>query len=250
MSDVNKLTWGLSNRGLPAPIAGDNIYGPARVSRYGELVTQPLAGSKLYTLADEGSYFTALNPTPGTGIVGAAAPVAFADTGALIFLRNSQSSGQRVYLDYIELMVTAAGTNGTSWNFVMRGDKGNSRYTSGGTQLTPVNTNMGSSRTPGLDRLQFGANVLTAATSEVRTIHQGVARTVLKVIGDKYLFTFGNSSPAPMSGIPLEGTTQASIQIPCPPIVLDPGDTFALHEWAPAQTVAAAYEVAIGLWVR
>lgn len=246
---TNKLVWGLANRALPAPIL-DTQYGPARVSRYGELIHQSLGGSKLYALADEGSYFVALNTTPGTGIAGIAAASAFADTAALLFLRNGASSDKRVYLDKLILMPTAAGTNGTNFNFVMRADKGNSRYTSGGSAITPANVNMGSNRTSGIDRLQFGAIVAAAATSEARTIHQGPLRTVIKVIGDKYVFDFGGSTPGPVSGIPLEGTTQASINIPCPPVVLDPGDTFLFHEWAASQTVGASYEFMLGFWVR
>lgn len=247
---TNKLVWGLSNRALPAPISGDNVYGPARVSRYGELVTQGLTGSKLSGLAGEGSYFVVTNPTPGTAIAGITAADGLDDLEALVFLRNGLSNDKRIELDFLLLQVAAAGTNGTNFAFAMKGDKGNSRYASGGSSLTPVNTNMGSTRSTGIDKFYFGAVVPTAATSEVRLLHHGLLRTVIKVIGDKYLFKFGDSSPGVLSGIPLEGTTQANINVPCPPIVLDPGDTFLFHEFAASQTVAAQYQFACGFWVR
>lgn len=246
---TNKLTWGVANRSLPTP-SGENVYGPMRTSRYGDLDAQSVLGSKLHALADEGSYFTAKNATPGTGIAGIAAATTIADTAALIFLRNGAAAGQRIYLDYILLSVTAAGTNGTNWSFGMKGDKGNSRYTSGGTVITPKNVNMGSTRTPGLDTLVFGAIVAAAATSELRDLHGLPVRSVIKVVGDKYLFKFGDSSPGGLSGIPLEGSLQANINIPCPPIVLDPGDSFLFHEAAASQSVGAAYEFSIGFWVR
>jgi len=247
---TNKLIWGLGSRGLPSPISGDTVYNPVHTSRYGEVVTQGLMGSKLHALADEGSYFVATNATPGTAIAGIAAADGLDDLEALIFLRNGASNDKRIYLDYILLQVAAAGTNGTNFAFAMKGDKGNSRFASGGTAITPVNPNMASSRTSGIDRLQFGAVVPTAATSEARLLHHGLVRTVIKVIGDKYLFKFGDASPGVLSGIPLEGTTQANVNIPCPPVVLDPGDTFLLHEFAASQTVAAQYQFAMGFWVR
>jgi len=245
------LPRALANRALPAPTSGDNVYGPERSTRYGELITAPLAGSKLYGVADEGSYFVATNPTPLTGIAGIAAADGLDDLEALMFLRNGASNDKRIYLDYIALdVITGVGTNGTNVNFAFKGDKGNTRYASGGSTITPVNTNMGSSRTPGHDTLKFGAVVCTAATSEARLLHHARLRTVIKVLGDKYLFTFGRSEPGTISGIALEGTAQASIQISCPPIVLDPGDSVLMHEFASSQSVAATYQFSMGFWVR
>lgn len=250
MTDItNKLVWGLANRGIP-PAIGDNTYGPARVSRYGELVTQGLAGSKMHALAAEGSYFIVTNPTPGTAIAGIAAADGLDDLEALVFLRNGASNDKQIHLDFLLLQVAAAGTNGTNFAFAMKGDKGNSRYASGGSSLTPVNPNMGSTRTSGIDKFYFGAVVPTAATSEARLLNHGLLRTVIKVVGDKYLFKFGDSAPGVVSGIPLEGTTQANINVPCPAVILDPGDTFLFHEFAASQTVAAQYQFACGFWVR
>jgi hypothetical protein len=250
MTDLsNKQNFGLANRALPSPIL-DTTSGIMRISRYGETEVQAVTGSLLHGLADEGSYFVATNPTPGTAIGGIAAADGLDDLEALIFLRNGSSNDKRIYLHYILLQVAAAGTNGTNFAFAMKGDKGNSRFASGGSSITPVNVNMASSRTSGIDRLQFGAVVPTAATSEARLLHHGLVRTVIKVIGDKYLFTFGGSTPPQISGIPLEGTTQANINIPCPPVVLDPGDSFLFHEFAASQTVAATYQFSMGFVVR
>ncbi len=250
MTDFNRMIQLQANRALPTPVSGDGIDIRMRSDRYGGAITTPLTGSLLTALAEEGSYFQITNPTPGTAIAGIAAADGLDDLEALLFLRNSLSNDKRFHLHYILLQVAAAGTNGTNFAFAMKGDKGTSRFASGGSSLTPVNMNMGSSRTTGIDRCQFGAVVTTAATSEARLLHHGLVRTVIKVIGDKYLFTFGASSPPTVSGIPLEGTTQANINIPCPPVVLDPGDTFLLHEFATSQTVAAQYQFSMGFWVR
>jgi hypothetical protein len=244
-AEMEKLTWGLANRAVPAPI-NDNVYGPVRVTRYGEMVTAPLVGAKLYPVSDEGSYFIATNATPGTAIAGIAAADGFDDLEALMFLRHSSSSSKRLYLDWILLQVAAAGTNGTNFGVAMKCDKGTSRFASGGTAITPKNANMASSTATEIDKLQFGAVVPTAATAEARLLWHTLLRTVIKVIGDKYLFMFGGSAPPAISGIPLEGTTQASLNYSCPPVILGPGDTFLLHEFATSQTVAAQYQFAMG----
>jgi hypothetical protein len=247
MTEPSRI-WALGTRTKPAPVPGDNVSLPVHASRWGELVVQNQLGNTLYPLADEGSYYVVTNTTPGTGIAGPAAPTTFADTSALMYLYNGPNNG-RLYLHYIMLSVTAAGTSGTNFAYVMRGDKTSNRYTSGGSALTPQNPNMGVSGASGVNAY-FGALVLAAATSNVRTLDNAPLRTVLKVVGDKYLFTFGNATPGPVSGIPLEGTTQAQINVPCPPVVLDPGDSFSLHELAASQSVAASYELKMGFWVR
>ena len=240
-------TWGVANRGLPG-VTADGAQGAVRIGRRGEVIVQQLTGSKMHALADQGSYFVATNATPGTALSGIAAADGLDDLEALIFLRHGTSATKRLYLDYILLQVAAAGTNGTNFAFAMKGDKNTSRYASGGTAITPRNPNMADSTTSEIDRLQVGAVVPTAATNEARLLHHGLLRTVIKVIGDKYLFTFGNSSPAAVSGIPLEGTTQANVCVPCPPVILGAGDTFLLHEFAASQTVAATYQFAMGWW--
>lgn len=238
--------YGTAARTLPS--ATDSGTSAQRHFRYGEQYTLPLMGSRLHPLADQGTYFVATNATPGTAIAGIAAADGLDDLEALIFLRQGASSSKRLYLDFITLQVAAAGTNGTNFSLAIKGDKGTSRYASGGTAITPKNVNMASATATEIDRLQFGAVVPTAATSEARLLWHGMQRTVIKVIGDKYTLTFGNSSPAPASGIPLEGTLQASVQINCPPVILGAGDTFLLHEYSASQSVAAQYQFTMGWW--
>lgn len=241
---------GLANRGAPIQ-AGDGQRVGVHTTRAGDLITVPLFGTKMYAAAQGGAYFVATNPTLGTAIAGKTAPTALADTSALMYVRNDPANNRQLMLDNIVLMVAAAGTNGTDWQFSMQGDKSTSRYTSGGTNLTPVCSNMGSANTPGLDSglIRFGDLTLTAATSSARIIHHGLVRTVIKQVGDKYTFRFGDSSVGPISGIPLEGTTQANINIACPPLILDPGDSFIFREVATAQSAAATYQLTMGFLV-
>lgn len=240
MSDLIRFVRGLANRVLPGA-AVDGSYADIRVSQRGEQVVHSLWGSRLHGFADEGSMLLAMNPTPGTAIAGIAAPTAFADTSALMYMRQSPTSTKRLYLLDLELGVEAAGTSSTNWNVVMKTDRGNSRYSSGGSVITPVNANP-SSALASEASVYFGALTLAAASSDARLIDHERVQTVIKVIGSKYRFVFGDSSPGAPSGIPLEGTTQHARIIHCPPVVLGPGDAFAFHEFAASQAAAATYQ--------
>jgi hypothetical protein len=235
---------GNPQRELPGAQVNSSLQ-PVRTGRYMEPYVQAVTGAKLWTSADEGSYFTATNATLGTALSGTAAPTAFSATVALLSLYNNNTvaSGKRIYLDWIQLEVRAAGTNGTSFQFAQSIDSGN-RFSSGGTAITPVNVNMDSTASTNAV-LNFGALTATAASASVRRAKHGQIRSVIKVIGDVYLFTFGQSVPA-LAGMPLEGTLQAMIPIQCPPVVLGPNQTFLLHEIAPSQSVAATYEFSMG----
>lgn len=238
---------GVVNRSLPGA-STDNQQATVRLSRFNETVVQAALGAKLTPLADEGSYFTATNATLGTALTGTAAPTAFSATVALMSLYNSAATGGKsIYLDWLLLSPKAAGTNGTNFSFAMSGDRIN-RYSSGGTAITPVNPNMSSDATS-LATLHVGAITAAAAGTSVRRLAHGILRTVIKVIGDQYLFTFGGSQPA-LAGIPLEGTTQAALHVPCPPVVLGPGHSWLFHEIAAAQSVAATWEFSMGWWER
>jgi len=241
MSNDSVDLWGLAGQALPSKQT-DNNSRRLRSSQRGELVVASLWGSRLHGFADEGSLFVATNATPGTAIAGIAAADGLDDLEALVYLRHGAASTKRLYLLDLELQVAAAGTNGTNFAYAIKGDKGNARYASGGTAITPKNANMADATATEIDRLQFGAVVPTAATSEARLLDHGLIQSVIKVVGSKYRFVFGDSSPGAPSGIPLEGVTQHAQVVNCPAIVLGAGDTFLFHEFAASQSVAAQYQ--------
>ena len=238
------------NRGLvneELPTAGtDEDWKGLRVNRRGEQMVQPLDP---IALAREGSYFVVTNPTPGTGLIGIAASTAYDAAEAFLHIRNT-STTKKVHLHYMHLKATAAGTNGTTFGVTMVGDRGTTRYTSGGATLTPVNPNMSSSATASDVVIKGGPLVTTAASADARILGDYPLRTVIKVIGDSYLFTFGGANPLSVAGVPLEGTTQTAMQIQCPPVVLGENDQFLFHEYAASQTVGAAFTMSLGFWLR
>lgn len=239
---------GVSYRGLPG-ITQEGVYGPVHLTRFGEVVTTSMTGGKCYQLADEGSYFLATNPTPGTGIAGIAASTSYDATESLLHIRNTSTS-KRLYLDFIELVVTAAGTNGTTFAVAMTSDRGASRYTSGATAITPVNVNLASADTADCT-VKFGALVTTAASADARILGNIPLRPVIKVIGDVYRFNFGDTSDKWMGvGTDVAGTAVLKMNVPCPPVVLGENDQFLLHDFGASQTVGASYEFRIGFWMR
>ncbi len=247
MANEQNIRGVARDRSLPTP-GNQGEYLPARATRYGELVTSPL-DAKVYGRIDDGSYFIATNPTMGTGIAGIAASTSYDATEHLLLLRNT-STTKRLYLDFIDIVCTAAGAAGTTTGFTMVTDTGATRYTSGGSTITPVNPTFEYSESAECT-LKFGALVTGAATSDVRPLGDFLVRTVIKVVGDSYRFTFGDSNGAwSLAGASLDGTTSAKVTIPCPGVILGETDQFLLSDWAASQSGASSYQLRMGFWMR
>lgn len=242
----------LSIRGLPAPI-NNNIRGPVRSDRYGNLGTFPLNKWR-HGVADEGAYFIAHNPTndAATTLAGHAAPVlADADatmTKPFIFCRSSLAitSLVRHYLDFIEIEVITAGANGTADSWACQLDTGATRVTTAGTDLTIVNPNMQSTATSAL-AVQGGVVVVGAETVNVRHLAHGQFRPSIQVAGDKYMFVFGGDPES--VGQPGATATINRHIVGLPPVILGPTDSFLLALYSPSQSVAGVYKVRMG-WME
>jgi hypothetical protein len=237
----NVFNFGVANQSPPTPIS-NGVQVVNRATRRGELFTKQLDAR---AHGEQGTYFTITNPTPGTGVAGIAATGAFSDAESLLFMRLSDASEKRLTLRYLLLELTAAGANGTDVAFVVKTDSGTSRYTSGGSSITPVNVNQRSSIATDVAQCYFGALVTAAATSAARLVARGKLRTVIGVVGDKYLLTFGDEPKLP-AGMIMEGTAQASIHVSCPPIVIGAGDSIVLSVFQTAQTAASSFEFQAG----
>ena len=240
----------LARRGLPGKIP-NNKDGPVRSSQYGEVLTLPV-GSARHTLLDQATYFVAHNATndAATTVAGHADPeLADADatmTKPLVHMRVAASSTKRIYLDYIELEVVTAPTNGTKDNWAAQLDSGATRVTSGGTALTNVNTNMQSTATSDLTIL--GGAVVTGAESPlVRHLGHGQTRAAIAIIGDRYQFRFGGE---PSSGDNVVATAASRHLINMPPVILGATDQLLLAIYAAddAQTAAAVYKIRAAWW--
>ncbi len=239
---------GKVSRALPGPRLGDGTIDTEspRRSGYGEEYVIPFSER---VAADEGSYFLARNVTPGTAQAGHAAPTTHDTLVPFVMLKNgAEFGGARVYLDYLKLVVTAAGTAGTLNYATHTIDKARTPGT-GGVALTVVNTNLQSTRSTVLSSALAGPIVPGEANSaEARIVAHQRVRTVIPVVGDVIYFKFGGA-PVP-TGMILAGTAQLERIIHCPPIVIGPGDSYHLVLWRASQSAAASYEIEIGLWER
>ena len=200
---------------------------------------------------DEGAYIVLRNTAPGTGIAGHAAPTTHDTEKAFLMLRHGgepAANSKRTYLDYIKLVVTAAGTAGTV-NYATHTIDTGRTFASGGENLVAVNPNMLANLVNDLNLFKAGAVVPGEVNStDARIVAHQAARQVIPVVGDVLLFKFG-SEPGP-SGALLEGTTELERVIHCPPIIFGPGQSYHLVLWRASQSAAASYEVEIGLWQR
>jgi hypothetical protein len=217
----------------------------ATFDRQAALFTHPLDAA---ARADRGQYFT-ITGTPGTGIAGHAAPTTLDDTKPFVWLMSNYTAadGKRIYLDYMRTWVTAAGTNGTALRYGIKLDTATTRRSSAGTLLASANANLQSSTAPSVTGYA-GAIVAAAATNAARLVTHGLIRTVINVVGDQYLFTFGRGQQTG-AGMVTEGTAQVQQHFACPPIVLGPTDQFLFHFFSTAQSAASSHEVEIGFWV-
>lgn len=201
--------------------------------------------TKSSTLAKDGQYFVATSPTPGTGLATIAAQASFADTAPFILINNAHPT-KVITLDYIRLTVTAAGSSGTNISWAVKTDGVNaSRYTSGGSTLSPKNVNQSSGEASSA-LIYAGAVVAAAVSSSARLLGHGILRTVIPVVGDTYLWTFGGDFGAGTGGQVISGTAPASIAVGLSPVQIGPTQWFALHIWLASQSAASSYEVEIG----
>jgi hypothetical protein len=234
---MNRQLASYFTTGRSATSEGQLMY--PRGMPYGEQAMVSMHGAKLWALADEGSYFVARN-APGTAIADTAALTSFAATTPTMTLFNGNATGGKsIYVHRFSLDVAAAGTNGTNWAGQWLIDTGN-RYSSGGTALTVSNTNLGHNVASGLTAT-FGAITASAASGTVRTLCGWRGRTVIKVIGDQYVFEFGASTPV-ATGMPLEGTTQLHRVFAMPALIIPPQCTALWYEYAASQSVAATFD--------
>lgn len=218
----------------------------ARSSGYGEPYVLPFG---VRQAADEGMYFIARNATPGTGVDGHNACTTHDTEKATIMLKNGAATGgQRVYLDWLKLVALEAGTGGTL-NYATHTVDKNRTYSSGGGDLTIVNTNLQSNQSTVLSTAKIGAVVPGEAnTSDARIVAHQRVRTVITVAGDVTIFNFGG--PLIGTGMVLGGTTELERVIHCPPIILGPGDSYHLVLWRASMSGHIAYECELGFWQR
>lgn len=205
-------------------------------------VVVPLTGADT-ALADAGVFYTALTPTPGTGVVGPVSTT-FDETKALMTVFNGGLL--TVYPKYLRLHLTVIGTTGTGVRFTQIVDQGN-RLSSGGTNLVPNNTNMSVGNSSAA-AITYGALVTTAASGKRRVLFNKLFKSdAIEVINETYQFSWGGPTQLedPTSLIN-NAATLAHTSYAFGPVAIGPQQSFVIHQWRAAITVGITFEVEFG----
>lgn len=231
------------DRPIPTP---DNFSAgpPSRAGRYSDAYVMPIT-SKEWVSADEGSYFMAISPTPGTGLLGHAAPTTFDETKPYLYVYNGSQS--RLYPQFLGLHDSAASTGGARVQFTVALDTGN-RYSSGGTALTINNTNMDSAVNSSGVAAYAGAVVATAATATRRVVDHIIFRGTIDIVEDIYTIVWGTPDGAGQAGS--RAATVEDLARVGPPLVVGPGQSLLVHQWAGAQSAGPTFQVRFGFVLR
>jgi hypothetical protein len=242
-------THNKTNRLLPAAQA-ENAQVQDRGGRYGEKMVIPV-GDALIAFLEEGSLYSATNPTMGTGIA-MGIQTTFSDTAnVLCMLRNNDGAGaKKVWPLYLRLICTAAGLTTTSSRMAIVIDDTN-RYSSGGTPvLTPNNRNMAIANTS-IAIAHFGIITAAAVGGNVRRISNLQLKTQAApcwMVGDEVIICFGSLAAA--MGL-LNGAAANAIQKMVALVCIGPLlHSLLFHMWNPANaTTAPSWETEL-CWIE
>ncbi len=202
--------------------------------------------------ADQGNYYVALSPTPGTGIantVTAETTLAQAEVAPYISIYNG-SSNLNIYPLYIRLTCTAAQAVATVMRFTITLDQGNRITTmpAAAGLLTVNNVNMGSALRSQAQVMAGTGIVASAASSQRRIVGNQSFRNggVINVVGDVYQFNFGSTEQIDPMSLVETGTAICNVTYGFSPLVIGPNQNFMLLQWAAGQTTAPAFEIEMG----
>ena len=203
--------------------------------------------------ADEGAYFAAVNATDNTAITSSIATAYSGTASGFVALQNTDTgsdagAAKRIYLDYIKLITKVVPANATDLRAVVDIDSVLSRFTSGGTTITPVNVNMTSNVTS-IAALNVGALTTVALSSKGRTVSRNIVRGQIPLTLETITFVFGAVDKA-SAGYNVTSATPINASFVCPPVVLGPGHTLVLSLFGTAYAITAStYQIEMG-WLE
>jgi hypothetical protein len=202
-------------------------------------------GVKNHRYATAGKYFMATNPTPGTGIVSGVV-TSLADTTPVLLIKNNNpvASGVKVVLDFLRLHVTVVGVGHTSPKLTLKLDRSQSttRYTSGGSTITPVCCGGGGAS---LAQVYFGA-ITAAASGDAVLLDTFQLKTAIEVVNDTFTVDFGSPTGSIKSALADNSTTISHSYFPTCPVSLDPQQHASLHFWAASNSTGVTFQFSLG----
>lgn len=185
-----------------------------------------------YAAADEGSYFTAwLGATANTAV--AVTTQALGTSSPHIVIQNQQPvGGYNIYMRSIKFRITTATTGITNVNHVGVVSPVLTSWTTQGTAMNgPTNVN-GGSGTTSRALVYAGVNVVTtqASVPASRIVHTGPVTSIIPIVLDQWMFTFGDVASGNNFGTVI-GTTTSFISVSLPPVVIPPQSLYTFGLW-------------------
>lgn len=243
---------GTVNRALPSKVVTPGAFSDFRLDPYGNMLGSPM--SVWSQASDEGTYWTAVNATDNTAITSSIATAYSGTASAFLAIRNTDTNadsgtGKRIIMDYIKLITKTVPASATDWRAVIDLDNVLARFTSGGTAITPANSNSGVGATS-IAAVNAGALTTVALTSSGRTLAREVVRAVIPVTLESYVFVFGGMDKSGRAGAVLNGTNPQSFVFNVPPATILQNGCLCLSLFGSSNAATAAtYQVEIG-WVE
>jgi hypothetical protein len=246
---------------------GQGAYSQAgrpRVDPYGGGYVAPVWFDKKQH-ADEGSYFVAHSPTPGTAVA-YALQTTYSDTanGLFVFQNNAPvGSNINCAIDYLRLIQTATAPTGTlAMDFVIRTDSvamtptANSLQIAGGQTANYIfNTNHNDNTPHNMNIWAFSAGAMTVPASSASARRVGRPRIVtgVTVTHDVFELQFGavdrNNGSAGLTAA--RATAPANMIGHCAPFILQPQQWgVVLMWWITAAANTPSFEYEIGMVIR
>ena len=184
--------------------------------------------------AQFGGYFTATNPTPGTGITGGLVTGFSATADGLMTISNG--GGRTIYLDALSLMISGTVPTGTTVQKLAVFLENGVVAPSAGSSVVAakaLNSTAGLPTSSATVNVFVGGMATIPAAVGTRTLIANASLpTSLGVTGDTYVYNFGGD-PAQQSGAltAVRATAPARIVTSCNPVVVPPGYTAILDWW-------------------
>ena len=178
------------------------------------------------------------------GLASADASTGYVATVAVLNVHNQATTTPQVIIP-IAIRLTARAVNDTASDgevdLVI--DQGGTRYSSGGTELTPVTTSVGSPGDQAITdltpkaKVYAGALTLAAATAAVKQVGRTFVTSTILAIGDQINIVFGNF------GLDFHGTVGTDRHVVCvAPMWIGPNANLSVHWYGTAQAADPKFQ--------
>lgn len=201
--------------------------------------TRPIF-SPAYSLADEGSYFTAwLAATASTAVATTSQALGTTSPSFVVYNANP-AGGYNLYMQSLKIRLTVVTTGTTTVEQVGVITPGIANLTTVGSIFSgPLNVN-GASGINSRAIIYGGVNVCNAPTAVPgsRIVHTGPVTAIIPIALDQWEFYYGE----PGSGAgwnAVIGTTGAAIRVALPPVIIPPQTYYSIGFWGASWAASA-----------